>query len=80
MSEMTVDNAPPTQVRSEFVISTDDLKNVLAIFDLASGRGAFRGPELEVIGKLYTKINTFVQVASPVPPVPPSPDAANPKV
>ena len=51
------------------VISIQDLQNILIIFDLASNRGAFRGSELEPIGKLYNKLNAFVQAALPPKPV-----------
>lgn len=47
------------------VVTLIDLQNVLVILDLASSRGAFRGPELQPIGQLYDKINRFLQVALP---------------
>ncbi len=54
--------APQT---SESVINLNDLQNVLVVIDLASNRGAFRGPELQPIGQLYDKINRFLQSALP---------------
>jgi hypothetical protein len=46
-------------------ISIQDLQNLLIIVDLATQRGAFRGPELSQIGALFDKINQFVQAATP---------------
>ena len=46
-------------------ISVVDLQNLLIIVDLATQRGAFRGPELSQIGTLFDKVNQFVQAASP---------------
>lgn len=47
------------------VVTLVDLQNVLVIMDLASSRGAFRGPELQPVGQLYNKINQFLQSALP---------------
>lgn len=58
-----VANAAP-----ENVVTLVDLQNVLVIMDLASSRGAFRGPELQPVGQLYDKINRFLQVAMPKTP------------
>lgn len=55
----------PTMSPSDMVINLGDLQNILVVFDLACGRGAFRGGELEAIGQLYNKINKFVQAANP---------------
>lgn len=48
------------------VVTLTDLQNVLVVIDLASSRGAYRGPELEPVGLLYNKINRFL--ASVLPP------------
>lgn len=50
------------------VVTLTDLQNVLVIFDLASSRGAFRGPELQPIGQLYDKISRFLQSVAPANP------------
>jgi len=46
-------------------ISIQDLQNLLIVVDLATQRGAFRGPELSQVGVLFDKINQFVQSALP---------------
>lgn len=56
------------QQAPDSVININDLQNVLVVIDLASNRGAFRGPELQPIGQLYDKINRFLQ--SVIPPKP----------
>jgi len=55
------------------VINLQDLRNIIVVFDLASARGAFKGPELEPIGQLYNKIAKFVQAATPPVEEPPAP-------
>lgn len=42
-------------------INLTDLKNVLVLIDLATQRGALRGPELSSVAALYEKINQFIQ-------------------
>ena len=42
-------------------LSLGDLQTVLSILDVCSQRGAFKGGELEDIGKLYNHIETFVK-------------------
>jgi hypothetical protein len=59
----TVNTAP--QQTPDSVINLNDLQNVLVVIDLASNRGAFRGPELQPVGQLYDKINRFLQSAIP---------------
>lgn len=39
------------------IADLDLLKNIV---DLASSRGAFRGPELKTVGEVYDKLNTFL--------------------
>lgn len=47
-------------------LSIQDLQNLLMVVDLASTRGAFRGPEMSQVGQVFDKLNTFLQ--SVVPP------------
>lgn len=48
----------------EQAITLVELQNILTVVDLASSRGAFRGPELEQIGQLYNKIRKFIDAAA----------------
>jgi hypothetical protein len=45
-------------------INLVDLQNILQVLDLASSRGAFRGPELEPVGQLYNKFKKFIDGAA----------------
>ena len=47
----------------EITISVDDLINVIKIFNTASERGAFHGPELSFVGKYYDRITKFIEYA-----------------
>lgn len=41
-------------------ISLSDLQLLAQIVDLASSRGAFRGPELTTIGTIFDKLSAFL--------------------
>lgn len=62
---LNVENVAGQQPAPENVVTLTDLQNVLVVLDLASSRGAFRGPELEPVGQLYSKINKFLQSVAP---------------
>lgn len=42
-------------------LTVADLRNIRAIIDLSSGRGAFRGGELKLVGDVYDKLDTFLK-------------------
>jgi len=42
-------------------ITIADMQALVNLIDVASSRGAFRGPELTAVGTLYTKLATFLQ-------------------
>jgi hypothetical protein len=46
-------------------ISLQDLAGCVAIIDLCSERGAFKGPELEYVGKLRGRVAEFVKANTP---------------
>ena len=41
-------------------LNVSDLTGVKSIIDIATQRGAFKANELEAVGKLYNKLNTFL--------------------
>ena len=49
-------------------ISLNDLHAVVTIIDLCSKRGAFEGPEMEVVGALRGRIAAFVKANLPEQP------------
>ena len=59
-------------------LTVSDLRNIRTILDIATQRGAFRGPELKTIGEVYDKLNTFltaVDARSADQPAPTATDA-----
>lgn len=42
-------------------LNVNDLVAVRNIIDVASQRGAFKAAELEMVGKVYNKLNTFLE-------------------
>lgn len=48
------------QVQQAPELGVQDLQTVLAVIELASNRGAFKGGELSAVGQLFDKINNFV--------------------
>ena len=42
-------------------ITVTDLQALVNLIDVASSRGAFRGPELTAVGTLYSKLASFLQ-------------------
>ena len=44
-------------------VGLNDIKSILSIINVCTQRGAFKAEELEGIGKLYNKLNNFVNSA-----------------
>ena len=42
-------------------LNLSDLSALRNIVDVASQRGAFKAAELEMVGKVYNKLNTFLE-------------------
>lgn len=49
-------------------LTINDLNAVKTILDVASQRGAFRANELEAVGKIYNKLNAFLESVTPKQP------------
>jgi hypothetical protein len=45
------------------IINLADLDLIRQIIDLATSRGAFKGPELSDIGRVYNKLTAFLDLA-----------------
>ena len=52
---------PPEQVG----ITLNDIANVVRIIDVASQRGAFRGPELSQVGTVHDRLCKFLEANQP---------------
>lgn len=55
----------PSQPEEVVQLSLQDIATCVQIVDLCSKRGAFEGPELEVVGGLRTRLVSFVQANGP---------------
>lgn len=45
-------------------LNLNDLAALRGIIDVASQRGAFKAAELETVGKVYNKLNAFLEAAT----------------
>jgi hypothetical protein len=51
-------------------LTVQDLVNLRSIIDVASGRGAFKAAEFQVVGEAYTKLNEFIIAITPAQEAP----------
>jgi hypothetical protein len=62
-----VEPTPPTAPAAENSnqasgdLNINDLVAIRSIVDVASSRGAFKAAEMEAVGKIYNKLNTFLE-------------------
>ena len=57
--------AEETENTAAVELSIADLASMVQVIDLCSQRGAFQGSELEAVGQLRGRIQSFVQANSP---------------
>lgn len=66
---MTDQTQQPAQEGAETAapaeLTINDLNAIRTIIDVASTRGAFRGNELEAVGKTFNKLNAFLESVAP---------------
>jgi hypothetical protein len=60
--EVSAEEAQQPQAGTDLNVS--DLLALRNIVDVASQRGAFKAAELEMVGKVYNKLNTFLESVS----------------
>ena len=53
----------PTQGAPDLTVQ--DLQALKAIIDVASQRGAYKPNEMEVVGRTYNRLDTFLQAITP---------------
>jgi len=46
-------------------LTVQDLQALKSIIDVASKRGAFQAAEMEVVGRTYNRLNTFLEAVTP---------------
>jgi hypothetical protein len=71
MSEEQVENTQEAQVTQEeqtspqgAELNLNDLAALRSIIDVATQRGAFKAAELESVGKIYNKLNSFLEAVA----------------
>jgi hypothetical protein len=52
---------PENQQQPSTDLNVNDLAALRNIVDVASQRGAFKASELEMVGKVYNKLNSFLE-------------------
>ena len=71
---MTEENKAPEQAAAQEApkgaptgpdLTVQDLQALKSIIDVASKRGAFQAAEMEVVGKTYNRLNTFLEAVTP---------------
>lgn len=45
-------------------LNINDLAALRSIIDVASSRGAFKAAEMEAVGKVFNKLNTFLETVT----------------
>lgn len=73
MTEETT-TQPEAQTTPEAPASVDltvqDLAGLRSVIDVASSRGAFKAAEMEAVGKLFNKLNAFLDQVAKQQPAP----------
>jgi hypothetical protein len=59
-----VQPAAETQQPAAPDLNINDLSALRSILDVASQRGAFKAAELEAVGKIYNKLNAFLEAVT----------------
>jgi hypothetical protein len=62
--EPTAASAAPGQTSAQAEgaeLNINDLAALRSIIDVASSRGAFKAAEMEAVGKVYNKLNVFLE-------------------
>jgi hypothetical protein len=70
MSTLSTDSQLATQPASTSEptnLQLTDLQNLLMIVDVASQRGAFKGPELSQVGSVFDRVAKFLESTLPKP-------------
>jgi hypothetical protein len=72
MTETTTQ--PEAQTTAEAPASVDltvqDLAGLRSVIDVASSRGAFKAAEMEAVGKIFNKLNAFLEQVAKSQPAP----------
>jgi len=66
-TQAPVSEAPKSEAPTQGApdLTVQDLQALKAIIDVASQRGAFKPAEMELVGKTYNRLNTFLEAVTP---------------
>ena len=65
MSEEVITQEAQTEQKTQGAdLNIQDLVGLKSIIDVATQRGAFKAAEMEAVGKLYNKLNNFLESVS----------------
>jgi hypothetical protein len=73
---MTVTTAQPEaqtaqqEAQASVDLTVQDLAGLRSVIDVASSRGAFKAAEMEAVGKLFNKLNAFLEQVAKSQPAP----------
>jgi hypothetical protein len=62
--EVNTQEAQTEQKAPAADLNIQDLVGLKSIIDVATQRGAFKAAEMEAVGKLYNKLNNFLESVS----------------
>ena len=77
MTGTSLDGIDCSLVKTDGATYLNDIANVVRIIDVASQRGAFRGPELSQVGTVHDRLMKFLEANQPKPAEDGKPKAAD---
>lgn len=67
-AEAATQAQPTAEGQAPAELTINDLNAIKTIIDVASTRGAFRANEMESVGKVFNKLNSFLESVTPKQP------------
>lgn len=64
-AEAATQAQPTAEGQAPAELTINDLNAIKTIIDVASTRGAFRANEMESVGKVFNKLNSFLESVTP---------------
>jgi hypothetical protein len=64
-NEVVAEGAAQSEAANAVGLNIGDLAGLRQIINVAAQRGAFRAEEMEVIGRVYNKLNAFLNAMTP---------------
>ena len=74
-AEAATQAQPAAEGQAPAELTINDLNAIKTIIDVASTRGAFRANEMESVGKVFNKLNSFLESVTPKQPEGEAPSA-----